>query len=427
MAKTPSLVDLDHAATTRLRPEVWDAMQPFLRDRYGNPSGSHKIARDAVRAVDEARERVAFLVGSRPDEVIFTSGGTESNNHALTGGMPPRPGRPICSAVEHHAVLDPTVHLGGAVIPVDQLGRVQPVALRSTLEQVMLQDAADVDGSARSLADEHAGQQQIAVISTMLANNETGVINNIDALVTELREFCDTHGVAHVPFHTDAVQAAVWLDLRVHAATADLISLSGHKLGGPKGVGALIARRSTPIRPLLLGGGQEHGRRSGTTNVAGIVGFATALKTVVDTQQETCQRVGTLRNTFAQQIRARIPDAVLTVLSADDVSIGTDSVASAPINKDNPVLPNILHLCIRDADSETLLLLLESNGVCASAASSCSSGAQQQSHVLSAMQVDADRALGALRFSLGWDSTMEDVQHAVAALETAVDRVKLFK
>lgn len=427
MATSPSLIDLDHAATTRLRPEVWDAMQPFLHDRYGNPSGSHKIARDAVRAVDEARERVASLVGSRPDEVIFTSGGTESNNHALTGGMPPRPGRPICSAVEHHAVLDPTLYLGGAVIPVDQLGRVQPDALRSTLEQAVLVDTADTSGSTQSIGGEHAVHQRVAVVSTMLANNETGVINDIDALSRELREFCDAHGIAHVPFHTDAVQAAVWMDLRVHASAADLISLSGHKLGGPKGVGALIARRSTPIRPLLLGGGQEHGRRSGTTNVAGIVGFATALDAVVNTQHETCQRVATLRNTFAHQVQSRIPDAVLTVLSSTDVEIGNDGVATTPINKDNPVLPNILHLCIQDADSETLLLLLESNGVCASAASSCSSGAQQQSHVLSAMQVDADRALGALRFSLGWDSTMEDIEQAVAALEIAVERVKLFK
>lgn len=405
MTSSPSPIDLDHAATTRLRPEVWEAMQPFLHDRYGNPSGSHRIARDAVRAVDAAREQVGGLVGCRPDEVIFTSGGTESNNHALTGGMPPRKGIPLCGATEHHAVLDPATHLGGTTIAVDSLGRVQPAALRESLESALVDDT-------------------IAVVSVMLANNETGVINNVEQLVAQVREFTDDHGLDHIPFHTDAVQAAVWLNLQTTAPSADLISLSGHKLGGPKGVGVLIARNTTVIRPLLLGGGQEHGRRSGTSNVAGIVGFATAFESAVRDQKAVGEHIRELRNTFAAQVQQRLPEAQLTVLT--DLEGQAELGGDVAINPNNPVLPNILHLCIPNADSETLLLLLESKGVCASAASSCSSGAQQQSHVLEAMGVDGDYATGALRFSLGWDSTLNDVEQAVAALESAVERVKLF-
>lgn len=383
-----TLADLDHAATTRVRPEVLEAMAPFLDARYGNPSGSHRLARDAVRAVDEARERVAAALGCAPGEVVFTSGGTEADNHAVSGGMPPRPGVPVCSAVEHHAVLDTVEALDGRVVGVDDRGRV------------------DLDQLAATLADigPHVG-----VVSVMLANNETGVINDLDAVAAVVR----THEpeVPRVPVHTDAVQAAAWMDLSRHAAAADLVSVSGHKLGGPKGIGALVVRQHTPIRPLVLGGGQERGRRSGTSNVAGIVGLAAALDATVAGRDTTNARVTALRDRLADGLVASVPGASETAVRDGDRS---------------GVLPGICHLCIEGVDAETLLFLLESEGVVASAASSCSSGAQEASHVLSAMGVPGHLAGGSLRLSLGWDSTDDDVDAALRAVPAAVARVREF-
>lgn len=382
------IADLDHAATTRIRPEVREAMEPFLTDRYGNPSGSHLLARDAVRAVDEARERIAELVGCAPGEVVFTSGGTESDNHAVVGGMPPRPGRPVCPATEHHAVLDPVEALDGVVVGVDPLGRVDHAALADAL-------------------DELGGE--VSVVSVMLANNETGVINDLGPVAAVVR--AHEPEVPHVPLHTDAVQAAAWLDLRVAAAPADLISLSGHKLGGPKGIGVLVARAHAPLRPLVLGGGQERGRRSGTLNVAGVVGMAAALQATVDQREHTNARIASLRDRLADGLLATVANAVET---------------AAPGGDRSALLPGICHLCIEGVDAETLLFLLESDGVLASAASSCSSGAQQTSHVLSAMGVPDRLAAGSLRLSLGWDSTEADVDAALAAVPRAVERVRTF-
>jgi cysteine desulfurase len=385
---TPVVADLDHAATTRVRPEVRAAMEPFLDGRYGNPSGGHRLARDAVRAVDEARERVAAALGCAPGEVVFTSGGTESDNHAVTGGMPPRPGVPVCSAVEHHAVLDPVVALGGRTVAVDPAGRIDLAALESVLDEV---------GVAAS------------VVSVMLANNETGVVNDLEAVAEVVRSH--EPEVPRVPLHTDAVQAAAWLDLTVAAAPADLVSVSGHKLGGPKGVGALVVRRHTPIRPLVLGGGQEQGRRSGTLNVAGIVGLAAALDATVAQRVATSARITVLRDRLADGLLAEVPGAVETAVLGGDRS---------------GVLPGICHLCIDGVDAETLLFLLEAEGVMASAASSCSSGAQQSSHVLAAMGVPPSVARGSLRLSLGWDSTGADVDAALRAVPAAVARVREF-
>lgn len=387
------VVDLDHAATTRVRPEVLEAMAPFLDDRYGNPSGAHRLARDAVRAVDEARERLAVAVGCAPGEVVFTSGGTEADNHAVTGGMPPRPGVPVCAAAEHHAVLDPVQALGGHVVQVDQRGRVDLVHLADLLDRM---PPPGSDGG-------------VAVVSVMLANNETGVLNDLAAVAAVLHEH--EPEVPRVPLHTDAVQAAAWLDLTSAAATADLVSLSAHKLGGPKGVGALVVRHLATIEPLVRGGGQERGRRSGTLNVAGIVGFATAMDLTVAERAATGERVRALRDRLADGLRTSIDGVVET---------------AAPDADRDGLLPNICHLCIPGVDAETLLFLLESDGVLASAASSCSSGAQEPSHVLAAMGVDASLAAGSLRLSLGWDSTDADVDRALVAVPAAVERVRSF-
>lgn len=382
------LVDLDHAATTRVRPEVVEAMAPFLADRYGNPSGSHRLARDAVRAVDEARERIAAVLGCAPGEVVFTSGGTESDNHAVSGGMPPRPGRPVCSAVEHHAVLDPTLALGGVVVGVDRSGRVDLDDLAGTLERL---------------------GPEVSVVSVMAANNETGVRNDLTAVAEVVRR----HGpeVPRLALHTDAVQAAAWCDLAEVAAAADLVSVSAHKVGGPKGIGALVVRSHTPLRALVLGGGQERGRRSGTSNVAGIVGFAAALEATAVQRASTNARIAALRDRLADGLLATVPGAHLSGVGDGDRS---------------GLLPGICHLCIEGVDAETLLFLLESAGVAASAASSCSSGAQQVSHVLTAMGVPEQLARGSLRLSLGWDSTDADVDAALVAVPAAVQRVREF-
>lgn len=380
--------DLDHAATTRVRPEVLDAMAPFLAERYGNPSGSHRLARDAVRAVDEARERIAAVLGCGPGEVVFTSGGTESDNHAISGGMPPRDGVPVCSAVEHHAVLDTVEALGGQVVPVGADGRIDLDALVATLAEL---------------------GPRVSVVSVMLANNETGVVADLDAVARVVRSH--EPEVPGVPVHTDAVQAAAWLDLGVAAAAADLVSVSGHKLGGPKGIGALVVRRHTHLRPLVLGGGQERGRRSGTSNVAGIVGMAAALEATAAQREATNARIRSLRDRLADGLLAAVPGAVET---------------ASPDGDRSGLLPGICHLCIDGVDAETLLFLLESEGVLASAASSCSSGAQQVSHVLMAMGVPDALARGSLRLSLGWDSTDADVDAALRAVPAAVRRVREF-
>lgn len=385
--ESDEVVDLDHAATTRVRPEVVEAMAPFLADRYGNPSGAHRLARDAVRAVDAAREQVAELVGCGPGDVVFTSGGTEADNQAISGGMPPRPGRPLCSATEHHAVLDVVEALGGATVDVAEDGRIDLGHLASRIGE---------------LGDE------LSIVSVMLVNNETGVVNDLDAVAAVLHE--QSPEVPRIPLHTDAVQGAVWLDLRDAAAAADLISLSGHKLGGPKGVGALVARPTAQQRPLLLGGGQERGRRSGTLNVAGIIGFAAALAATDRDREVVNARVRALRDQLVTGVLAAVADSTLSTAATP-----TDAAA-----------PGISNFCFAGVDSESLLLLLETAGVYASAASSCASGAQEPSHVLAAMGVSKELSVGALRLSLGHDSTTADVERALTVLPAAVERIRTF-
>ncbi|MFV0316623.1 MAG: cysteine desulfurase family protein [Microthrixaceae bacterium] len=379
------LIDMDHAATTALRPVARAAMEPFLAPCddpsavYGNPSGSHVIARAAVRALDEAREQVADSLGCLPDEVVFTSGGTEADNHAITGGMPARRGIPVCSAVEHPAVLSVTRALGGSTVGVDQAGRI------------------DLDALGERLVD-LAGQ--VSVVSVMTANNELGTVNDIGAVATLVREVAPG-----VPLHTDAVQAAPWLDLSLCAPDVDLVSVSAHKLGGPRGVGALVGRRGTVLAPLLHGGGQEHDRRGGSHDVAGIVGFAAALREVVAQRGATNDRVTALRDRLRD--RATSLEGVVSTVDPGEVE----------------VLPGHCHLLVEGVSGEELLLLLESHDVCASAASSCASGAIGSSHVVTAIGHD-DPGHAPLRLTLGTDSTNRDVEATVAALALSLDRIR---
>ncbi len=381
-----ALIDLDHAATTPVRPEVVAAMEPFAELDYGNPSGSHRLARAAVRALDEARERCAAVLGCAPGEVVFTSGGTESDNQAVAGGMPPRLGTPVCSAAEHHAVLDVVQALDGSVVAVDAAGRIRLDLLATELDRLAATDRPP------------------AVVSVMLANNEVGTITDL----VEVRHVVDRHAPG-TPLHTDAVQAAAWLDVADAAAHADLVSVSGHKLGSPKGIGALVVRHGAQVRPLLLGGGQERGRRSGTVNVAGAVGLATALELTAMSLRENGGRVAALRDRLADGLLDRVDGLVETVVVDRDRS---------------HVLPGTCHVCIPGVDSETLLLLMEGAGVCASAGSSCSSGAAEGSHVVAACGVAPELAAGAVRLTLGRTSTDADVDAVLEALPAAVERVR---
>ncbi len=367
------VVYLDHAATTPMRPDAVQVMLAFLSDRFGNPSGSHRIARDARRAIDEARDRVAGVIGCRPGEVVFTGGGTESDNAAITGSAG---GRRVCPAAEHHAVLHAVERQGGTVVPVDASARV------------------DLDALAQALGPD------VAAVSVMAVNNEVGSINDLAAVASVVR--------ARAPgalLHTDAVQAACWLDLRDLWPHVDLLSLSAHKFGGPKGVGVLAVRDGAALEALIVGGGQERDRRSGTHNVAGIVAMAEALADTDAERSEEVARIGALRDRLVSGLVSRLPGVRETVPP-------TAKVAGSA------------HVMFEGVESEALLFLLDQAGVCASAASACASGAMDPSHVLAAMGVERSWAQGALRLSLGRTTTPTDVDRAFDVLTDAVSTLR---
>jgi cysteine desulfurase len=370
---------LDHAASTPMRPEAFEAMVPWLQHQHANPSGAHRLARDARRAIDEARDVVAAGLGVDPGEVIFTSGGTEADNLAVLGVHDRRGGTVVGAATEHHAVLEPVLSRGGRIVTVGPDGVI------------------DLDALAAAL-DPH-----VTLVSVMLANNEVGTVPPL----AEVAEVVARHAPG-ASLHTDAVQAFSWLDVATGAASADLVSISAHKFGGPKGIGALAVRSGTPLSPRQIGGGQERDRRSGTHNVAGIVAMAVAMASTVEQRVATVARVGALRDRLLDGLLAEIPDLVETggPRSARVVGIG--------------------HVCIPGVESEALLFLLEQAEVYAAAAASCASGAMEPSHVLAAMGVPRGVAFGALRLSLGWCSTDDDVDRALEVIPPAVERLRRF-
>jgi cysteine desulfurase len=368
---------LDHAATTPMRPEAVEAMLPFLTERFGNPSGSHSVAREARKALDEAREVVAACLGARPGEVVFTAGGTEADNLAIAGCHAVHPGPVLCTAVEHHAVLHSCRALPEA--------RVAPVRPDGVF---------DLDGLTGLL------DPSVRVVSVMLANNEVGTIQPLADAAQAVRT-----AAPDAVLHTDAVQAFPWLDVADLASVADLIAVSAHKFGGPKGVGALVVREGVEIEPIIHGGGQERDRRSGTYNVAGIVGMAAAMRATVAGRAATVERIARLRDRLADGLLA----AVRGVQETGD--------------RANKVAGNC-HLSFGGVESEALLVLLDGAGVCASAGSACTSGAVEPSHVLTAMGVPAERAVGSLRLSLGATTTDADVDLALDAVPAAVERLR---
>jgi cysteine desulfurase len=368
---------LDHAATTPMRPAAVEAMLPFFSERFANPSGSHRFARDARKAIDEARDQVAASIGVKPGEVVFTGCGTEADNMAIVGaGGESRPGRVVCSAVEHHAVLHPVEHAGGTVVGADATGHV------------------DLDQLAEALTPE------VRLVTVMAVNNEVGTITDLAGVSALVRRLAP-----QALLHTDAIQAAHWIDLRTIAPLVDMMSLSAHKFGGPKGVGVLTISESAAFTPLLRGGGQERERRSGTHNVAGIVGLAVALAETDAEREGENARIAALRDRLLDELTDAI-DGVLETVPRDRKVAGS------------------AHVCLEAVESESLLYLLDEAEVCASAASACASGAMEPSHVLAAMGIGRSLATGALRMSLGRTTTAADVDRAVEVVAASVIRLR---
>jgi cysteine desulfurase len=401
---------LDNAATTAIRPAALEVMIPLLTRDYGNPSGAHRMARDANRVLDDARETMAGVLGAEPGQIVFTAGGTEADNLAITGVLEARGGGlPVCSAIEHHAVLEPVEHHGGRVVDVDATGVI------------------DLDRLEAALDD------QVAVVSVMTANNETGVIQPLADVVALVRRTAPQALV-----HTDAVQALCWIDLAAAGADVDLLSVSAHKFGGPKGVGALVVRDEAAVSAILKGGGQERGRRGGTHNVAGIAAMAVAAEQTAAERPEAAPRVAALRDRLADGILAALDGVTETGVMETGVMEtgvmetgvtesgvpGTGVTASGAGADRSAKTANICHLCFEGIESEALLFLLEKEEIMASAASSCSSGAMEPSHVLAAMGFDRALAFGSLRLSLGYGSTDADVDAALNAVPAAVRRLR---
>jgi cysteine desulfurase len=372
------LAYFDHAASSPLDQAAAAAMLPWLTDRFGNPSGSHQVARAARAAIDEARDRLGEVLGVPPGGIVFTAGGTEADNLAVLGVLAARPGPAVVSAVEHPAVMEAALASGQEirVAPVDADGMVRPDALAALLDR------------------------DVALVSIQLANHETGAIQSLRDVARVVRRRAPA-----AVFHTDAVAAAPWLDLATEADVADLVTLSGHKLGGPQGVGALAVRGQPSIRAVVHGGGQERELRSGTHNVAGIVGLAAAAASSADRRAGAGVSVARQRDVLERSLVMSIPDVIVTRGSG-------------------PRLPGHLHVRIAGAESEALLVLLDEAGVCASAGAACASGAVEPSPILLAMGISKDEALTSLRLTLGSTTTDAEVHYAAEVIAAAVTRLR---
>jgi cysteine desulfurase len=388
MSPTTDPVYLDHAATTPMHPAAIEAMTAALATA-GNASSLHTAGRDARRRMEEARESIAARLGARPSEVIFTAGGTESDNLAVKGiywarrDVEPTRRRIITTAVEHHAVLDAVTwlaeHEGAEVtfLPTERDGSVTAAALRDILQE----------------------HDDVALVSVMWANNEVGTIMPIADLAAVAAEF-------DVPIHSDAVQAIGYIPVDFASSTLSAMSVAAHKFGGPTGVGALLLRRTTACVPLLHGGGQERDIRSGTPDVAGAVAMAAAADVAVDSLDVTGARLRALRERLINGVLDSIVDTHLNGALGDRR------------------LPGNTHFTFRGCEGDSLLMLLDANGIECSTGSACTAGVAQPSHVLLAMGADAEAARGSLRLSLGHTSTQADVDAALRVLPAAVERAR---
>ncbi len=377
------MIYLDHAATTPLDPRVLEAMQPFFSARFYNPSSIYTPAKEVRRAVEWARETVAQILHARPTEIIFTAGGSESDNQAIKGvafANRHRGDHIITSQVEHHAVLHTCEYLERAhgfrvtYLPVDRYGRVDPADLEAAIDD------------------------RTILVTIMLANNEVGTIQPIP----ELARIARARGVY---FHTDAVQGGGALDLNVRRLGVDLLSLSGHKFYGPKGTGVLYVRRGTQIDPLIHGGSQEHDERAGTENVPGIVGLATALQLAYTDFEAKIAHLRRLRDRLIEGVLSSCEGAMLT---------------GHPTER----LPNSASFCFEHVEGESVLLNLDVLGICASSGSACTAGSTETSHVLRAMGIPESWARGQLRLTVGHENTMDEIEYVLRELPPIVRQVR---
>lgn len=382
------IIYLDHAATTKMRPEVLDAMLPFMQVSYGNPSSIYTLAQEARKALDESRETVARILGARVSEIIFTSGGTESDNAAIKGSalaMRKLGTHIITTSIEHHAVLHTCQQMeqfGFEVtyLPVDKYGMV-------SVENVM-----------------DALRDDTILVSVMMANNEIGTIQPVGDITNSVKEFAKRKNKT-ILVHTDAVQAAGALELNVRDLGVDMMSISAHKFHGPRGVGGLYLRRGTPFEPLIMGGGQERQYRSGTENVPGIVGLAKAFELSCEDREEV----------QSELLKKR--DRVINSLQ--------DNVQGMSING-HPVdrLANNISVSFEGVEGEPILLGLDFAGICASSGSACSSASLEPSHVLIAIGHSAELAQGTLRITLGRDTTDQDIDYLLEVLPSLIKKLR---
>jgi cysteine desulfurase len=384
---TKRITYLDNAATTPVRPEVLEAMLPYLgKEAFGNPSSAHRFGRAARAGVEEAKRAIAAAVAAEPNQVVFTSGGTEADNLAIIGAaLAARdrggPFRVAVSAIEHKATLaaaHAVKHLGGdeILLPVTASGQLETGALDAAL----------------------GGAHDVALVSVMWVNNEVGTVQPVADIAARC---CD----AGVLFHSDAVQAFGKMPVSLRDVSCTLLTISGHKIGAPKGIGALIVRDRKAVEAIIHGGGQQFGIRPGTENVPGIVALGVAARLAAEEQQAVAARLRELREELERRILAILPDAVINGWHGDRA-------------------PHICNVSIPGTDSEALLMHLDLAGIACSSGSACSTGAIEPSHVLTAMGVPRELGVAALRFSFGKDSTIEDVEAVIAALPRVVEKVR---
>ena len=388
MSGNENVVYLDNAATTEMRAEVLESMLPYFRTNFGNPSSLYSIGQDARRAVDESREVIARSLGCRVSEIIFTSGGTESDNAAIKGaafGSRHLGNHIITTSVEHHAVLH-TCHqmeqfgFDVTYLPVDSNGMV------------------DIDDLLSAITD------KTILVSVIMVNNEIGTIQPIAQMANAVKDVGERMG-RNILFHTDAVQAPGLTEIDVSQLGVDMLSLSAHKFHGPRGVGLLYMKRGIPFEPLMIGGGQERERRSGTENVAGIVGMAKALELCIDDMEEVVSKITTLQKSLIEELEQKIPGMKLN---------------GHPTRR----ICNNVNVSFEGVEGEPILLGLDFSGICASSGSACSAASHEPSHVLLAIGRTAEEAQGTIRISLGRDNTQGDVEYLMEILPDLVKKLR---
>ena len=388
MSGNENVVYLDNAATTEMRAEVLESMLPYFRTNFGNPSSLYSIGQDARRAVDESREVIARSLGCRVSEIIFTSGGTESDNAAIKGaafGSRHLGNHIITTSVEHHAVLH-TCHqmeqfgFDVTYLPVDSNGMV------------------DIDDLLSAITD------KTILVSVIMVNNEIGTIQPIAQMANAVKDVGERMG-RNILFHTDAVQAPGLMEIDVSQLGVDMLSLSAHKFHGPRGVGLLYMKRGIPFEPLMIGGGQERERRSGTENVAGIVGMAKALELCIDDMEEVVSKIATLQKSLIEELEQKIPGMKLN---------------GHPTRR----ICNNVNVSFEGVEGEPILLGLDFSGICASSGSACSAASHEPSHVLLAIGRTAEEAQGTIRISLGRDNTQADVEYLMEILPDLVKKLR---